>query len=302
MKIAVIGIGATGSYYAAKLSKDNDVIAFEHYENKIRAVNTNGINLIENDVTTNYKVHVYDDGAYKKVQDLVIVCVKATQTQEALKANMDLIDDHTIILTLQNGLGNIKDISRFVDLSNIVVGSSRVNLVNEDINTVRVTGQGTTYIGSAGDDQKDVQIVKVLFGKAGFECEKSEDINTLIWKRAITLSVLYPLCSLFKCKIKSVYENNYIYELAKGIAEEACAVANADGANIKLDDLLNELRTTAYNVGNSYPSMYFDVINSRITEIERLNGVIVNLGYKHKIDTSYNSFALNAIKGIEKLY
>ena len=48
--------------------------------------------------------------------------------------------------------------------------------------------------------------------------------------------------------------------------------------------------------------MYFDVTNNRITEIERLNGAIVNLGYKHKVDTSYNSFALNAIKGIEKLY
>ncbi len=302
MKIAVIGIGATGSYYAAKLSKDNDVIAFEHYENKIRAVNTNGINLIENDVTTNYKVHVYDDGTYKKVQDLVIVCVKATQTVEALKANLDLIDDHTIILTLQNGLGNIKDIARFVDVANIVVGSSRVNLVNEDINSVRVTGQGTTYIGSAGNDLKDVQIIKVLFGKAGFEVEKSDDINTLIWNRAIIHAVIYPLCSIFKCKIKVVYENNYIYELAKGIAEEACNVANADGAHIKFDELLNELRYTAYNVGNSYPSMYFDVQNSRITEIERLNGVIVNLGYKHKVDTSYNSFALNAIKGIEKLY
>ena len=302
MKIAVIGIGAMGSYYAAKLSKDNDVIAFEHYENKIRTVNQNGINLIENDQTTNYKVHVYSDGSYKHVQDLIILCVKATQTQEALKANMDLIDDHTIVLSLQNGLGNIRDISRFVDIDNIVVGSSRVNLVNEDINSVRVTGEGTTYIGSAGNDKKDVQIVKVLFDKAGFVCEKSEDIKTLIWQRAIIHSIIYPLCSIFKCKIKVVYENNYIFDLAKAIAEEACKVASSDGAHVNYEDLMAEFRTTAYNVGNSYPSMYFDVTNQKITEIDKLNGTIVNLGYKNKIETPFNVFALNAIKGIEKLY
>ena len=86
MRIAVIGIGAMGSFYAAKLSKKYDVIAFEHFENKIDAINKNGIDLIEDDVTTNYKFRCFKDGELNEPVDLVILCVKSTQTIQAIKS------------------------------------------------------------------------------------------------------------------------------------------------------------------------------------------------------------------------
>lgn len=302
MKIAVIGIGAMGSFYAAKLSKHNDVIAFEHLDNKIEAVNRDGINLIEDGETNNYRFKVFKDGTYKEVVDVVLVLVKATQTQEALKANLDIIGENTIILTLQNGLGNVKDISKFVDPSNIVVGSSRVNVTNEDINTVKVSGNGLTYIGSVTNDMKDVLTLKVVFDKAGFECETTNDIKTLVWDKLIMNSVLNPLCAIFKCKIKVLYENKYIYDIVQALVEEDVCVAKANGIDLKEEDILNEIRALAYNIGNSYASMYYDVKNSRITEIDKLNGAIVLDAYKNKIQTPYNTFLLNAIKGMEKLY
>ena len=48
--------------------------------------------------------------------------------------------------------------------------------------------------------------------------------------------------------------------------------------------------------------MYQDVKNQRFTEIEKLNGQIVNLAYKYKMDAPNNEFILNAIKAIERLY
>ena len=89
------------SFYAAKLSKTNDVIAFEHFENKINLINKEGINLIEDNFTTNYHVRCFKDGEVSQAQDLVLVCVKATQTQEAIKANIGFfISSENLTLTL----------------------------------------------------------------------------------------------------------------------------------------------------------------------------------------------------------
>lgn len=302
MKIAVIGLGAMGSFYASKLSKNNEVLAFEHFENKIEAVNKEGINLIEDGEKTNYRFKVYQDGEYNKAVDIVLVLVKATQTEAALKANIGLIDSHTIVMSLQNGLGNVKDISKFVDPSNIIIGSSRVNVVNEDINTIKVLGNGLTYIGSVTNDMKDVLTLKVIFDKAGFECETTDDIKTLVWDKLVMNSVINPLCAIFKCKIKVIYENKFIYQIAESLVEEAICVAKTEGIHLDKENVLNELRALAYNIGSGYSSMYHDVKNSRITEIDKLNGVLVTIGYKNKVETPYNSFVLNAIKAIEKLY
>jgi len=302
MKIAVIGIGAMGSFYAAKLAKTNDVIAFEHFDKKVDAINKDGINLIEGDTTTNYKIKCFKDGSIKQPVDLVLLSVKATQTQEAIKANIGLIDSHTIVLTLQNGLGNVKDISRYVDPSNIVIGSSRVNLSNVDINTVKVLGNGLTYVGSVAGDKKDVLTVKVLFDKAGFECEVAENISNLVWGKVLINSVTNPLCALFKCKIKVIYENKNIYDIATRLVEEGISVAKLNDVTLNEQDILDELRKTIYSIGNGYASMYFDVTGSRITEIDKLNGQILSIAYKNKLDVPYTEFVVNAIKGIEKLY
>ena len=49
-------------------------------------------------------------------------------------------------------------------------------------------------------------------------------------------------------------------------------------------------------------SMYYDVTNSRMTEIDKLNGQILTIAYKNKLDVPYTEFVVNAIKGMEKLY
>jgi 2-dehydropantoate 2-reductase len=302
MKIAVIGIGAMGSFYAAKLSKTNDVIAFEHFENKVNIINKEGINLVENDFTTNYKVRCFKDGEVNNPVDLVIVCVKATQTQEAIKANLGLIGPNTIVLTLQNGLGAAKDLSKFVDPTNIVIGSSRVTVSAVNPNTYKVIGNGLTYVGSLTGDKKDVLIVKVVFDKASFECEVHDDIDELVWKKALINSVINPLCAIFKCKIKVLFENKYIYDIATRLVEESVKVANLDNCKLDLDSEIEELRQTMINMGNGYASMYYDVTNSRMTEIDKLNGQILTIAYKNKLDVPYTEFVVNTIKGMEKLY
>ena len=303
MKIAVIGIGASGSYYACKLSKTNEVITFDNYEAKVKEVSTNGINIVENDNTTNYKVKCFKDGTVtNKVMDLVIVSVKASQTVEALKANLSLIGPNTIVLTLQNGLGNVRDIAKFVDPANIVIGSNKVNLTSTDLNTVKVTGKDIVYFGGALEDKKNALVCKVLFTKASLEAEVSDDLKKLIWTKVIINSITNPLCALFKCKIKVLYENKNIYDIVTRLIDEGVSVAKCSGAELTSDELIKEFTNVVYSIGNSYPSMYQDVKEGRITEIDKLNSKFLTIAYKNKLDIPFNEFIVNSIKALEKLY
>ncbi len=303
MKIAVIGIGASGSYYACKLSKTNEVITFDNYASKVDEVSTNGINLIEGENTTNYKIKCFKDGVtLNKTMDLVLVCVKATQTSEAIKANLSLFGPNTLVLTMQNGLGNIRDIAKYVNPENIIIGCNKANLTSINLNTVKVTGKDVVYFGGALADKKNALICKVLFTKASMESEVSDDLKKLVWTKAIINSITNPLCALFKCKIKVLYENKNFYDIVVRLIEEGVEIARVSGANLSKSELLEQFTNVVYSLGNSYPSMYHDVQNGKITEIDKLNAKFLTIAYKNQIEIPFNEFIVNSIKGMEKIY
>lgn len=303
MKIAVIGIGASGSYYACKLSKTNEVITFDNYASKVDEVSTNGINLIEGEDTTNYKVKCFKDGTVlNKTMDLVLVCVKSTQTSEAIKANLSLFGPNTLVLTMQNGLGNIRDIAKYVNPENIVIGCNKANLTSINLNTVKVTGKDVVYFGGALEDKKNALICKVLFTKASMESEVSDNLKKLVWTKAIINSITNPLCALFKCKIKVLYENKNFYDIVIRLIEEGVEIARVSGANLSKNELIEQFTNIVYSLGNSYPSMYHDVQNGKITEIDKLNAKFLTIAYKNQIEIPFNEFIVNSIKGMEKIY
>ena len=108
MKIAVLGAGAMGCLYGAYLSQENEVIMLDSNPEKVEKINKKGITVIEENGTSRdfTNVKAYLSGECTEVVELVIVFVKAPQTIDALLMNIKLFNEHTIVMTLQNGTGN----------------------------------------------------------------------------------------------------------------------------------------------------------------------------------------------------
>lgn len=302
MKIAVIGCGSMGCYFGAKLSVKNEVVFIDTFQKTVDALNQNGITVIDNDTKTNYKADAFLSGKYKEPVDMVLLFVKSTQNMAALSQNAELFNEHTIVMSLQNGFGNDREISRFVDSNNIIIGNTLINCVTQDLGVVKKSGEGLTVIGSLVDNKKLALTGKLCLDQSGFKTEISDDIKKVVWHKIFVNSTLNPLTALFNCKIKVCYENKNIWYLIEEITREAVEVAKLDGCDFNLDEVLDDIKNTIFNVGKGYTSMYQDVVNKRFTEIEKINGQIVNLAYKYNIRAPYNEFVLNAIKAIEKLY
>ena len=128
MKIVIIGAGAMGCLYGAYLSRHNEVIMLDSYQPQVDAINKNGITVIEENGTEQHfsSVRACLSGEYKEDADLVIVFVKSTYTEDALKTNRKLFGEHTLVMTLQNGAGNDRKIEQYVVKKNIIIGTSKI--------------------------------------------------------------------------------------------------------------------------------------------------------------------------------
>jgi 2-dehydropantoate 2-reductase len=302
MKIAVIGCGAMGSYFASHLSTAHEVVCIDTYKKKVEAINQNGILIEENDERKNYFVKAYLNGEYDGEVDIVVLFVKSTQIVSALEQNKNLFHENTVVLSLQNGLGNERDIQKFVKPENIIMGNTLINCVSKDITYVKKSGNGMTYVGSLVGNKKMAIACKICLQQAGFSTEQSDDVHKMIWWKLLVNCTLNPLCAMFRCKIKNCYENKYIWGILDRILKEAVDVARLDGVDFDYEKAEEHVKEAVYNVGKGYPSMYQDVEAKRMTEIEKINGAIVNLAYKYGYSAPYNEFVLNSIKAIEKLY
>lgn len=126
MKIAIIGSGSMGSLYGGILAEaGNDVYLIDVFEAHVNSINEKGLCIVENGVERYIKnVRATTDASEVGKVDLAIVFVKSTITDIAVKQNSAVFDENTIVLTLQNGLGNIEKIATVVDEKQIIAGTS----------------------------------------------------------------------------------------------------------------------------------------------------------------------------------
>ena len=184
MKIAVLGAGAMGSLYGAKLSHTQDVTMVDVNETLIDHINQNGIVVQEADGTEEtYTLKAVKSGTDIGVQDLVIVFVKGIFTKDTIRQNLSMIGSNTLVMTLQNGAGNNRDIAKFVSKDNILVGTTSHNCVVKGLGVIYHSGHGPTNIGPdvrTPDNTAKAKIAGEILKQAGFEVYVLDDIQVIL--------------------------------------------------------------------------------------------------------------------------
>ena len=123
MKIAIVGAGAMGGRFAARLAEGGqDVCLIEIFRPLIHAIAQNGLRLSGEFGDVTYKIAIGPADRYQGAFDLLIVFTKGMHTASALESCVHLIGPVTWVLTVQNGIGNIDTISAFVPRERIAMG------------------------------------------------------------------------------------------------------------------------------------------------------------------------------------
>ncbi len=290
MKILFAGAGALGSRFGYMLFKNGEDVTFvdlwkEHVEN----ITNNGLRVIIDDKELGYynipTYYPYDvEGEY----DVIFVATKSMQLRNMLAKVKHLMHKNTKIICILNGLGHVDTLKEFVKEENILIGVTVWTSGLGGPGVLKAYGSGKTEIKQVKEE--NLEATKALIdrlNKAGLNMKYSDNTFQSIWHKAGLNCVLNTYCTLIDCNIGEYgsYEQNL--ELTRAVLNEVTEVGRAEGVDV-LQEVIEKNIENCFDpntAGLHYPSLYQDMKNGRLTEIDYLNGAISKLGKKHNILT-----------------
>lgn len=310
MKIAMIGSGAAGSVFAAYLNKGGaDMYLVDRYKAHMDKIAADGLSFVSPAGEESLKGFVTAHNAENiGIMDVVILMVKATQTDSIMPTLKNCIGENTVVVSLQNGLGNDEVLSKYVSADKVLYGFGTIGTeLPEPGKCISKPESGVIMrFGAAKKSELSDEVGKELeacFNRGGCETCFEEDIRPFVWKKAISNSGYNTLSSLLRLKVGEFLAMDEGKELIKAVWREGCDVAQTVIGVDLWPELLEELPRLIDGFASYYPSMAQDVlIHQRQTEISLLNGAIVSYGEKYGIPTPVNTALTNMLNVIQANY
>ena len=306
MKTVIVGPGAMGCLFAGLLAEagQEDVWLFDKREDRAREIAENGLK-IEGIGGTRRISGIRATSLHKEIglADLVLICVKSYDTAKASHSFSPTVGYDTIVLTLQNGLTNVGVISRILGRDKVVAGVTSHGATTLGTGHVKHAGVGETVVGEPGGViSPRIERIADILRSAGFDTTISGNIYDSIWAKLIVNAAINPLTAITKLKNGELLDCDETKELLSMTAEETARVAAIVQPSLLLDNATSLVESVCKATSSNVSSMLQDVLRRRRTEIDAINGAIVNEAKKAGIQAQINETLTYLVKGIEWAY
>jgi 2-dehydropantoate 2-reductase len=315
MKVAIIGPGALGCLLAASLTiKPNqssnifpalELWLLDYKPDRAQYLTEHGLILEEGNRKKTCSIQATAAPEEIGPVDIIILCVKAPQVAAGLQQAAKLVQEDTLLVTLQNGIGHLKLLRNKQKLPSIVLGVTAQGANMVAPGHVRHAGDGLTRIGflKSASFSKSLLLAKVcnLLNYGGIETVIVDNILDYLWSKLLINVGINALTAIHRCPNGKLLESAAGLEQLTAAVREGEAVARALGIQLSGDPLamtLDVCRKTAQNLS----SMLQDVNNKRTTEIDAINGEIVAAARKLGIPTPVNDALIQQVHEIEQAY
>ena len=305
-RVAIVGIGATGSVLAAAmLSKYPEIALVDPKPGLGKELGDKDIN-VSGVITYHAPVkHFYSHIAEVKNFDpnIIFLSTKTFHLEQALQELGQVYKSGMKIISTHNGLGTEDLIAEKFGID----AAFRMSLNFG----VSLKGPGETevaffnkpnHLGALGQESREagLQIAKLLTD-AGLDTEFVDDIKLFVWKKMIMKCTMASICAVTDKTIKEALDFQPTREIADACFKEALAVAKAVGYDLG-DDYLKQAISYLEKVGVHKDSMCIDIANKTPTEIDFLGGKVVEYSRAKGVPTPYYETMTNLVKAIEDNY
>lgn len=313
MNILVIGSGAVGIGIGSSLLSQGVNISFLASKNTARKMKEDGIK--RTGLFTNYFFNPQEFNVYesyeeipKKTFDYVLITSKTTSNDnisKKLNENRDILKDDFTILIIQNGFGNDQLFLRYfktteVYCARIITGFTRPE---RNISEVTVYTEPILLGSLQGENIEHLKTIADKITASGIKCELSYELDKYLWAKMLYNCSLNALGAILDVTYGKLTENEYTKEIMDNIIDEIFDVIAASPYET-LWNTPDEYRKIFYtklvpDTYNHYSSTHQDIKRKIETEIDTLNGKVIELGEKYGVDVSTNKLIYNLIKAIE---
>jgi 2-dehydropantoate 2-reductase len=306
MKIAVIGPGALGCLLAASLAENNEVWLLDHNPERAALLNRKGLILESKGRSKHCHVKVTAEPHLVGPAQLVLLCVKSGGVREALPAARALLDQDSLAVTLQNGLGHLPLLAELPAEPAWALGVTSHGATLAEPGHVLHKGRGLTRIGfpprsSAPPDKAGHKLALAAraLTDAGIETEPVDDILNHVWAKLLINIGINALTVIHDCPNGALLDSPDAMALMAAAIREGQEVARKSGIVLGGDPLqaaTEVCRATAANIS----SMLQDVRAKRETEIDAINGALVRKAAELGVPVPINRELTRKIKEIER--
>ena len=291
MHFTVLGAGAMGLRYGVLLQEAGNQVDFvDTWEPNVEKMHQQGGVYVSRDHQNRHlvPVKVYYPEDYHGQPDVWVVFTKQMQLAEFLKRTAHCFNDQQYVLTCMNGMGHVEKLLQYFKPDKVLAGTALVATVLNgpgDVDFIGARGAGTMNLANYTEqpDEMTHRVVAEL-EKCQFNPKLTTNFRGTLLAKVVFNSVVNTLCTLFEITMGEYAAYPGADELSKQLINEAYDVCERDGVTM-LNTRAEELASVNYvsKVANPlhYPSMYQDMSHNRPTEVDYINGYLVNLGQKY---------------------
>ena len=293
MKTAVMGAGAVGCYYGGMLARAGHEVTLIGRAAHVEAMRRDGLLLDTQTFKTHVAVQASTEAGAVRGAQLVLFCVKATDTERAAAAMAPHLAPDTLVLSLQNGVDNAERL-RAVLAQPVAPAVVYVATEMAGPGHVRHHGRGDLVIPPiSGVDE-----LVTLFGSAGVPTQVSDNVAGALWAKLILNCAYNALSAIAQLPYGRVVQGEGVEAVMGDVVDECLAVARALGVNVP-DDIRTAVQRLAQSMPAQFSSTAQDLARHKHSEIDHLNGHVLRQGEALGIATPVNRVLHTLVKLIE---
>ena len=296
MRIAILGTGAMACLFGARLAAVAEVTLIGTWAEGLAAIEEHGIVVEDSGGASTVRVRAARLGAVVEPAGLVLVLVKAWQTESVARYLPSLLSPHGIALTLQNGIGNHETLAAVLGAERVTLGVTTQGATLLGPGHVREGGRGPTHIPG---HPRLAPLMDVL-RSAGFDVHESpaSNLQSLVWGKLVVNCGINALTALLRVPNGELLNRPDAAWLMERAAAECAAVARAKEIALPFPDLAARVREVAQRTAVNRSSMFQDILRGAPTEIDAINGAVVREAEKLGVSTPVNEMLWRLVKAV----
>jgi 2-dehydropantoate 2-reductase len=296
--ILIVGSGAMALLFGSRLAASSQqVTLLGTWQEGIQAINQSGIQVFGDQQKDGFPARGVTDLSELPPVKLALFLVKSWQTERAAKQLAQILDPDGIVLSLQNGLGNIEILGEILGKGRVAMGVTTYGATLIGPGVVRPGGEGVISI----QDHPGLDPLINCLKQSGFSVQVEEDLSGLIWSKLIINVAINPLTALLNVNNGQLLDNKYSKVLMSLAAQEARNVARALEIEPGYEYPVSAVEAVAAATADNISSMLQDIRRGAPTEIDAMCGAVLRAGMSVNLKTPVNEIMLLLIQARESI-
>jgi 2-dehydropantoate 2-reductase len=288
VKILVMGAGAVGAYFGARLQQAGEQVVFCCRGENLRELRRGGLRVESHQGDFQLEVSATDDSRENAPYDLILFCVKSYDTDTAARSLAGCISQDGVVLTLQNGVENEARLCEIFGRNAVMGGNARVGAeLVAPAKLVHRTGGFIQFGELDGRETSRGREIAQMFQRAGILGEFTTSLASIRWEKLLWNAAFNSVTALTRSKVGDVIDDIDGAALLRALMSEIVAVAEAEGVALSRDQIEAQMARSYEQLREVRTSTQQDSERGKRLEFEALSGAVVRAADRHGIEVPH---------------